>query len=107
MSKNAWVVLLLILVVASDPLCGLNAQTYIFQRADFSTDPGITGTVNEAIATGDFNGDGIGDLAIARQGSDVAILLGNPDPTFVPPKAYATASFAIAIAVGDLNNDAN
>ena len=40
------------------------------------------GTRPGAVATGDFNGDGILDLAVANTGSnDVSILLGNTDGT--------------------------
>ena len=60
-----------------------------------------------AIAVGDFNGDGILDLAVANAGSnDVTILLGNGDGTFTatatsPP----TGTYPYSIAVGDFNGD--
>src|SRR5438034_741092 len=42
-----------------------------------------TGTAPESVAVGDFNGDGIQDLAVANTGSStVSILLGNGDGTF-------------------------
>ena len=60
-----------------------------------------------AIAVGDFNGDGILDLAVANAGSnDVTILRGNGDGTFTatatsPP----TGTYPYSIAVGDFNGD--
>jgi hypothetical protein len=56
-----------------------------------------------AVAVGDFNGDGILDLAVADGGAN--ILLGNGDGTFQPAKNYAAASFPLSIAVGDFNGD--
>ena len=61
----------------------------------------------EYIATGDFNGDGILDLAIADQNStSLTILLGNGDGTFAaassnPQMGSATSS----IVSGDFNDD--
>ena len=40
---------------------------------------------------GDFNGDGIPDLAVEAGG--VSILLGNGDGTFQAPVAYAAGSY--------------
>ena len=66
-----------------------------------------TGTSDLSIAGGDFNGDGIPDLAIANYGaSTVTVLLGNGDGTFT-----ATASSPVtgrgpyAIVAGDFNGD--
>jgi hypothetical protein len=53
------------------------------------------------VAVGDFNGDGIPDLAVTGDG--VMILLGNGDSTFQPPVSYP-AGYG-AIAVGDFNGD--
>ena len=56
---------------------------------------------------GDFNGDGIPDLAIANYGgSSVTVLLGVGDGTFtaVSPSP-ATGSGPFAIVAGDFNND--
>jgi hypothetical protein len=66
----------------------------------------------DAIATGDFNGDGIPDLAVVQRISrggpeQVAILIGRGDGTFEPPQ-FLTTSFtegAFPVLVGDLNND--
>jgi hypothetical protein len=56
------------------------------------------------IATGDFNGDGIADLAVANTGSNtISILLGSGKGTFTPAAPLAVG--ATAIAVGDFNED--
>jgi Bacterial Ig-like domain (group 3)/FG-GAP-like repeat len=62
----------------------------------------------QAFAVGDFNGDGIPDLAVANTAADiVAILLGNGDGTFTPSTAATspTGSNPVAIAVADFNGD--
>lgn len=59
-----------------------------------------------AVATGDFNGDGNTDVAIANNGSnDVSILFGNGDGTFQAPQNFLVGSKPLAIAVGDFNGD--
>ncbi len=69
--------------------------------AGFSQDP-------EAIAVGDFNGDGRLDLAVVNEGnSTVAILMGNGDGTFQPAVFYSAVQYTSpdAIVVGDFNGD--
>src|SRR6516162_7349771 len=88
-----------------------SAQRYMFGRADFaaaSQDQTLGG-----VATGDFNGDGILDLAVTLPGSNpnqastVSILLGNADGTFQPGVDYTTGNEpgGSSIAVGDFNGD--
>ena len=72
-----------------------------------ASSPPATGSSPYRIATGDFNGDGILDLAVANSASSTAtILLGKGDGTF---KASAvspqTGSYPLSIAVGDFNGD--
>ncbi|HTC94711.1 MAG TPA: FG-GAP-like repeat-containing protein [Terriglobales bacterium] len=59
-----------------------------------------------SVAVGDFNGDGIPDLAVANfDGSNVSIFLGKPDGTFQSPINYATGFQPVAIAVGDFDGN--
>jgi hypothetical protein len=60
-----------------------------------------------AIATADFNGDGVPDLAITNDSytGGVTILLGNGDGTFTAAPAVSTTAYAYSIAVGDFNQD--
>jgi len=64
-----------------------------------------------AITTGDFNGKGIVDLAVANHatgsGGDgtVSILLGNGDGTFGTQKTFATGNGPSGIATADFNGN--
>ncbi len=82
---------------------------------EFRTAPGspfAVGTKPEAVAAGDFNGDGRPDLAIAdfgdSNGGNVSVMLGNGAGGF---SAAAGSPFALgmlnptAIALGDFNRD--
>jgi hypothetical protein len=66
-----------------------------------------TGYMPKSVAVGDFNGDGIPDLAVANNGGNtVTILLGNGDGTFTSTTVSpATGSNPISIASGDFNGD--
>ena len=70
------------------------------------------------LAEGDFDGDGIVDLAVTLStelyfgtgypspvSDTVAVLLGNGDGTFKPPVYYSAGPLPNAIAVADLNED--
>jgi sugar lactone lactonase YvrE len=67
-----------------------------------------TTTGTQAVAVGDFNGDGIPDLAISAGGPEqpLAILLGNANGTYTaaPALSFFTYSFA-PIFVADFNGD--
>jgi len=100
MRCGLWRVWLLfaLLGLAGEPL---SAQMYLFNKANFTT-----GMTPMAVVTGDFNGDGRTDLAVANNGSsDVTVLVNNGDGTF----AISTTPFAglkpVALGVGDFNGD--
>src|SRR5438132_902894 len=77
-------------------------QTVSFAaRRDF-----IVGTNPHAVAAGDFNQDGVNDLAVANTGDNtVSVLLGSGAGTFRPALILGTGSHPWSVAVGDFNND--
>ncbi|HUE23965.1 MAG TPA: FG-GAP-like repeat-containing protein [Bryobacteraceae bacterium] len=58
-----------------------------------------------ALATADFNGDGLLDVAAVYASGSVAILLGNGNGTFQAPVDYAAGSGQSGIAQADFNGD--
>ncbi len=63
-----------------------------------------------SLAVGDFNGDGVPDLAVADRGyqtpgNTVSILLGNGDGTFRDPQIYTVGTYPRSVVVGDINGD--
>src|SRR5262249_54656767 len=71
-----------------------------------------------SVATGDFNGDGRLDLAVANHigvylakggtyqpGGTVSVLLGNGDGSYQPPVPYAVAPDPLALVIGDFDGD--
>src|SRR5215813_3339195 len=63
-----------------------------------------------SVAVGDFNGDGIPDLAVANSQSFfstgyVSVLLGNGDGTFQPARNLDVGRSPYSVAVGDFNGD--
>jgi hypothetical protein len=64
------------------------------------------GPQTNAIATGDFNGDGIPDLVVTNfNGNDVSVLLGYGDGTFGSAVNYAVGIGPTSVAVADVNGD--
>jgi hypothetical protein len=77
------------------------AQVTFGSPTDFSV-----GAVPRAVAVGDFNNDGKGDLAVANSvGNDVSILLGRGDGTFEAAVNYHVGLNPVSITVVDLNLD--
>src|SRR5262249_7332107 len=65
----------------------------------------ITSQSGEALATGDWDSDGIPDVAIVQPFSDLCIYLGLGDGTFRQGNNYALSVVPQAITVGDMNGD--
>jgi hypothetical protein len=62
----------------------------------------------QAVVTGDFNGDGRPDLAVANFSSNtVSILLGNAQGTFQAAQNFATGAVPRSLAVGDFKRTAS
>jgi hypothetical protein len=58
------------------------------------------------VVTGDFNGDGISDVAtFLGGGSSVTVLLGKGDGSFKVPRTFFAGANLVWMAVGDFNND--
>ncbi len=71
--------------------------------------PGVVYTipaVATSITAGDFNNDGIPDLAISN-GNTISVLLSRGDGAFNPPLNYAANGSISGMACGDLNGDGN
>ena len=80
------------------------AQTQIDIGAGAS--PPAVLPVPSAVAVGDFNGDGIQDIAVTDSANNnVAILLGNGDGTFTAPVRFSTGTNPVALLTTDLNGD--
>jgi hypothetical protein len=58
-----------------------------------------------AFAVGDFNGDGILDLAWTNYDTTVTVVLGNGDGTFKVAQSLTTGAAAWPIVAGDFNGD--
>ena len=73
--------------------------------------PYLVGGFPESVAAGDYNGDGIVDLASADSfgtvdfDSSVSVLLGNGDGTFAAATSFEVDSGAFGIVAADLNDD--
>jgi hypothetical protein len=65
----------------------------------------VVGYLPTSIAVGDFNGDGIADLATANEGGTASVLLGKGDGTFSTALSPAAGLSPCSLTVGDFNGD--
>ncbi len=73
----------------------------------FQTGPTyVVGSHPFSVVVGDFNGDGIPDIATANEVSgDIGVLLGRGDGTFLPVTRYPDSTDPIWIEAADFNGD--
>jgi sugar lactone lactonase YvrE len=68
--------------------------------------PLTTGAAPYAVASGDFNGDGLTDFVVANYNDGtVSVFLGNGDGTFKPQVAYPVGTQPEGIVAADMNGD--
>ena len=58
-----------------------------------------------SVAVGDFNGDGVLDLAVANGSNYVSVLLGNGDGSFQAAQSFGSGTGPASVTVGDFNGD--
>jgi hypothetical protein len=65
------------------------------------------GSAPFSVAVGDFNGDGLPDIAVSNyvDVGTVSVLLGNPGGDFQAARSFATGRYPVPVAVGDFNGD--
>jgi hypothetical protein len=100
---NRRLALVVLALLAIESASAANAQTYMFNRADYAT-----GSGSQAVAVGDFNGDGRMDVVTGNglsNANSVSVLLGKADGTFAPHVDYPVGAAPAAVAAGDFNGD--
>jgi hypothetical protein len=63
------------------------------------------GGTPDAVAVGDFNGDGFDDIAVANANGTVTVLLSNGKDTFKAPETLSVGATPVGVTIGDFNGD--
>jgi len=101
-------------VVTANAVFGPSTMAVFLGKADGSFQPPVSypaGYFASGIVAGDFNNDGILDLAIMSQGGDtgsegdVKLYLGKGDGSFQKALTDVIGGLPVAIALGDFNRD--
>jgi hypothetical protein len=93
------------------PLLAMTCLPQVAAAGFITTRSFPAGSAPVSVAVGDFNGDGIPDLAVldlptdAGQFHGLSVLLGRVDGSFGPPRPYPVGSNSQALALGDFNGD--
>ncbi|MGA2230826.1 MAG: FG-GAP-like repeat-containing protein [Tepidisphaeraceae bacterium] len=90
----------------------LGTDTGIFEltgagNGTFSSPVSLAGNISAgAVTVGDYNGDGVPDLAYTDYSNQsINVLIGNSNGTFQTPATFAIGGNPYALASGDFNND--
>lgn len=102
-SSKPWLAIIFAVTIAW-PTLGRAAEGVHFKEITNQTETFIP----TAVAAGDFNGDGVPDLAIASTGSkSVVIALGDGTGHFAVAHAYEFDGPVVSVVAGDFNRDGN
>jgi hypothetical protein len=104
-SRRLW--LWVVVITGCALATGTHAAAQFEERGQFLAQSGSSPT---SIATGDFNHDGILDLAVVSyccSGTGVSILAGRGDGTFDPAVVYAAGDQPFSVVAADFNHDGN
>jgi len=94
-------ILILSVIILAHPTNGLTLDVLFSAPINYSV-----GIWPGAVINGDFNDDGVLDLAVANDGSsNISILLGNGDGTFSSAINYSTGAGPRSITKDDFNSD--
>src|SRR6266571_2619129 len=87
-------------------LLGLPADRLLLADALYPYPSYLVGNLPYSLASADFNGDGVPDLAVANAiGGDISVLLGRGGGEFAAEMRVSLSGFPIFIATTDVNED--
>ncbi|MCC5878214.1 MAG: VCBS repeat-containing protein, partial [Candidatus Sumerlaeia bacterium] len=98
-------VTLLVLFILAVMASANTSQAQQWRGFPSKTGP-AAGDSTQGVTTGDFNGNGITDIATANEGAGtVSVLLGNGDGTFAAAVNYAVGDSPWSVTTGDFNGN--